>query len=371
MVAWCFVGVACFSGAELPKYIRVSVLNNASSLVLRISGNFEIKDGLHHQVLYQGKGLATTVTVYKGGISIGPVNCLTQRIFVKTWGPDEIILNGRVFKGDMLLIRDSNRLSAVNYVELEDYIKGVLYHEVSHYWPEEALRAQAVVSRTFVLYQAQANTKNDFDVTNDTYSQLYGGLTSERFRTNRAVDETRRQVLTYKKKLFPTYFSATCGGHTEDSSVLWNISLPPLKGVVCEFCKESPHYNWHVVLSQDEVRDKLKAAGYKVKKVKSIEIQSRDSSGRITGLKLIDDDRETKIKAKDFRSIIGSTVIRSTNFTVSPAGDDLVFEGFGWGHGVGMCQWGSYFFAKAGRTHQEILKYYYPGSALISLDTLR
>jgi stage II sporulation protein D len=295
------------------------------------------------------------------------LNLNTEKILIKADDPEAICVNERRFRGNIQFIKKDNaRFLAINYIELEDYIKGVLYHEASHYWPMEALKAQAVAVRTFALYQMQENASLDYDVTSDIYSQVYGGKTSERYRTNRAVAQTSGQILVYQDKVFPAYYHATCGGHTEDASLLWKTDIVPLKGVVCGFCKDSPHFNWHYVLSLAQIQEKLAGAGYKAGNIKDVVILNRNKSGRATDLKIITTQQEMKISAKDLRNILGPNMVRSLDFTVNIIDHDIVFEGLGWGHGVGMCQWGSYFMAKQGRNYQEILKYYYPGSYFLN-----
>ena len=157
-----------------------------------------------------------------------------------------------------------------------------------------------------------------------------------------------------------TFNHATCGGYTEDASLLWNINIPPLKGVVCYFCQDSPHFNWQEVESFTEIKEKLRKSGYSIDNLKEIVILERDGSSRIKDLKILTDTGELKISAKDFRNIIGPNLIKSTNFNLSIEKQDVVFEGKGWGHGVGMCQWGAYFMAKQGFSAPQILEYYYP-----------
>jgi stage II sporulation protein D len=253
----------------------------------------------------------------------------------------------------------------VNDIELEDYVKGILYHEVSHYWPQEALKAQAVVCRTYALYQMGENSGRDYDVTSDVSSQVYGGRAAERYRTNMAVDETKGVVLVYNGNIFPAFFHATCGGNTENAALLWNIDLPALRGVVCGFCQRSPHLKWYRVIALEELKDTLVKAGYRLGgDIQAIEILGTTGSGRVKELKLQTTKDGLVISAKDFRNALGPNSIKSTNFKVSISGSDAVFEGLGWGHGVGMCQWGAYFMAKDGRSFQDILKYYYPGAEL-------
>jgi stage II sporulation protein D len=348
--------------AQSAGYIRVAVLQDVPSLNLKVLGRYEIIDSVTQKALSGGYNLKTTVTAYKNEILLGKITSNTPKLFIKTNEAGIILINGRRFRGNIELIKKENaRLMAVNYIGLEDYIKGILYHEASHYWPMEALQAQAIVSRSYAVYQMHENKLKDYDVTSDIYSQVYGGKASERARTNNAVDATSGEVIAYKNKVVPAYFHAVCGGHTEDASLLWDIDLPPLKGVSCNFCKDSPHFNWHYVLTLEEIEQKLLDAGLKISGIKHIAILGKDTSGRITDLNIVSGKKDFKISAKDFRNIIGPNIIKSTNFSVNVIKHDAVFEGFGWGHGVGLCQWGAYFMAKQGYTTEQILKYYYPG----------
>lgn len=357
----------CF--AQQPNNIRVAILQDAPSFWLKINGNFEISNSLNNEIIYRGRNFNATVTSSKEEILLGNIKCRTSKLFIKPANPDAVVIDGRRFRGSFQFIKKENsRLLVINFIEIEDYIKGILYHEVSHYWPMEALKAQAIVCRSYALYQMQQNKLKDFDVTCDIYSQVYGGLTSERYRTNKAVRDTKGEILTFEGKVLPAYFHATCAGRTEDASLLWNINLAPLKGVTCGFCKESPHFNWHYVLTLDEIRDKLNSSGNKIKKITGILILGRDPSSRVTDLKILTDSGELILPAKDFRNIISPNIIRSTNFSLSIVKEDVVFEGVGWGHGVGLCQWGAYFMAKSGKTHQKILEYYYPATRISNIN---
>jgi len=350
---------SCFASA--PQYIRVAIITDVESLRIKIKGSYEVRDATTQKLLFRAKNLNSLVSVYRGGILIGKDQFNAYKVTLKSSDPDEVVIDGRTYRGDVQFRINSNgKLLVVNWVEIEPYVKGILYHEVSHYWPMEALKAQAIVCRTYALYSREENKHKDFDVTSDVYSQVYGGRASERYRTNRAVEATRGKVLTFKDKVIPAYFHATCGGRTEDASVLWNIDLIPLKGVVCDFCKESPHFKWHNVLPLSEVKDKLLASGFRVGEIKDIVVMDRNKSGRVMELLVSSVLGDIKIPAKDFRHLIGPNIIRSNNFSVIVLKGHAVFEGLGWGHGVGLCQWGAYFMAKSGYSADQILKHYYP-----------
>lgn len=368
ILAFSFQLLAISYAVLIQRYIRVNILQDTASVRIKVNGSYEIQDLRTKRVLYRGKNLNTTVTSFKDNTLIERVSSPADKILIKSLDARTFMVNDRYFKGDVQILRQQDqRLSVINYIELEDYVKGILYHEASHYWPMEALKAQAITCRTYAVYQMRENRLKDYDVTSDIYSQVYGGFTSERYRTNKAVDETSEKILTYQDKVFPAYFHATCAGHTEDASLLWNIDIAPLKGVACSFCKESPHFNWNYVVSKKEIEEKLVKAGYNISNIKEIIIMGRDKSGRIIELKIRSPKKEVKITAKDFRNIASPNLIKSTNFNLSIINDDLVFEGFGWGHGVGLCQWGAYFMAKKGFSAGEILKFYYPQSNVKNL----
>ena len=227
----------------------------------------------------------TTVTSYKAGILIGEKSLNADWILIVGKGDSLIFINGRTFRGEILIIRENNgMLTVVNRISLEDYIRGILYNEASHYSPMEALKAQAIVSRTYAVYSMQQNKFKAFDVTNDVYSQVYGGSKSERFRTNQAVDETLGKVIVFEGKVIPAYFHATCGGHTEDASLLWKINIPPLKGVVCGYCKDSPHFNWHEVIFTGDIRQDLVDVGYHIGVINNIMSMGKDDIRKDQGI---------------------------------------------------------------------------------------
>jgi stage II sporulation protein D len=254
---------------------------------------------------------------------------------------------------------------------VDEYVSGVLYHEVAPWWPMEALRAQAIVARTFALYQAKVNAHKDYDLVSTAYSQVYGGRTSERGRTSKAVRLTKNKVLTYKNKIFPTFYHATCAGHTENAANLWNINIPPLRGRECRFCQRSPHFKWKKNISLKGIEEALEKANFKVGLIKSIKVLDRDISKRITDLEITSTRGRIKVDANHFRLAVGPNLIKSTNFTVEIKRREAYFSGLGWGHGVGMCQWGAFFMAKKRFNAEQILGYYYPESRLRNIEDIR
>ncbi|MFH1783123.1 MAG: SpoIID/LytB domain-containing protein [Candidatus Omnitrophota bacterium] len=340
--------------------LRVLVLKNAASLRLHIKGEYRIADLIKDEVIEEGKYLREKVISVQGldrkGIKIMPKE--RTRVYI----------NNRQFRGDIDIVKDDkNKLLVINHIDIEEYLYGVLYHEVSHKWPMEALKAQAITARTYALYQKITTTNKYFDLTSDIYSQVYGGQTSETWRTNQAVNFTRGMVLTYEGKIFPTYFHATCGGYTERAGNVWDIDLPPLYGRKCEYCSFSPHYTWKKDFLTKDIEDRLKKSGYDIK-MSSIKILERDSSGRVSKISIKSDKDEVVLTGNKFRLAVGPNLIRSSNFTVKLGGKYIFFEGKGWGHGVGMCQWGAYGMSRKGWKVDNILEFYYPGAKIMRIN---
>ena len=352
--------------------VRIAVITDASEVSLKIKGRYNIYalpllEPLGERVELKKVNIKPT----QSGILIGsePFNIYGVRI--KTSGEANTYINGRRFRGDIDIIRTEKiKLLVINHLDIEDYLNGVLYHEVSHLWPMEALKAQAIASRTFAVYRTIESIGKDYDLTSDVYSQVYGGRTSEKSRTNRAVKETAGKILIYRDKVLPAYFHATCGGHTEDASVLWRIDMPPLKGRPCNYCGQSPHFKWVASIPLADIEKILNDNGYKINDIQNIEVSAKNVSGRADSVGVVNSLGTERIPANKFRLAVGPNLLRSTNFEVVIRGDRALFNGRGWGHGVGMCQWGAYYMSKKGFSCDEILQFYYPGATIVDMKYL-
>ncbi len=352
--------------------LRILVIDNKNSVLMVIKGSYRIYSTSSDKPLTGGYILHTIASASDQGIMFGQRDLKFSKIRVVVPESAYIYIDGRAFRGSVDILRKDNmKLMVINRCPLEEYLYGVLHNEISHRWPIEAIKTQAIAARTFALYQARQNKSQGYDLTNDIYSQVYSGATSERWATTRAVKLTAGKVLTYKSDIFPAYYHATCGGHTEDASNLWNIDLPCLKGAACNYCKESPHYKWTKSIPLNDIGKKLDDNGYKLGSIKEVSALSRNNSGRIDKIEIKDDAGVSCIlTAKDFRQMMGPNDIRSANFEPSISGDKLVLKGIGWGHGVGMCQWGAKGQSEKGKTAEEILEFYYPGTEITTIDKI-
>ncbi len=347
--------------------IRVSVLKDVDHFTIAVDGRHTILDYNTGEKVGVGiRLLPATVSFNNGKIRIGDRLYDNPRLIVEPRRDATIRVNDKHFRGIMVIINTGDSLTVVNSIEIEQYIKGVLYHEVSDKWPLEAIKAQAVATRTYALYSIETFAARDFDVTNDVYSQVYGGKTAERYQTNLAVQKTKGEVLTYKGKIFPAFFHANSGGVTESAAELWNVDIAPLKGgVESIYSVNAPHYRWRRNYRLKDIQDVLNKQGVKVGLIKSIRVKEYNGSGRVRSLEVI--DRENKIfqvEGKVFREALGPNVLKSNKYKVEMKGYYVDLVGYGWGHGVGMCQWGAYNMSRMKFSYKQILQFYYPGSSI-------
>jgi stage II sporulation protein D len=345
------------------------VSSQAKEAVISVTGTFTLRDPDTRKVFYTGADSAVTINCNRISLPEGKVFS-QKKCLVEADNPDGLVLNGRGFRGVLFFAVSASGLRIINSVELEDYIKGIAVRETSHYWPEEALRAQAVVFRTYAVYSMRQFAKRDYDVAADTSSQVYGGRPAERYRITDAVDQTKGEVLMFGNEVLPAFFHSTCGGATAAATQVTDNEVPGIGAVVCGYCKRSPYWMWELALKKKEIETALRKKGFSIAAIADVRVLSVDSYGRASLVKITTASGPVIVKARDLRASIGPERFKSTLFSVRDDGDRAVFTGRGWGHGVGLCQWGAYEMAKQGFSYKEILSYYYPGSVIIPLREL-
>ena len=370
------------------------------------------------------------------------------------------------FRGNIRIAGTADGLSVINVVDSEAYLRGVLKMEANPAWPTEALKAQAIVSRTYALRRISGSNGREYDVSDSTESQVYRGVNAEDPRCDAAIRSTHGMVLSYGGSIAFTPFHSDSGGNTADIRDVWGGSYPYLSGSKEPVSYASPNSDWERRLSASEIESILLRLKKSVGRVSNISVQTSDRAGRAVQLLVSGSNGRASVKAHDFRMAAGSSVIKSTMFSVtasgapsiasaapapksrpqeivgntqtsgknrsiplsttpmsfreeqalmtlteqgafsteelldmlkrpetrkgylieainrskgsnrprvtpptepysgSGGGQSFLFTGKGWGHGVGMSQWGAKSLAEAGWSHKKILQHYFPGTEL-------
>lgn len=350
--------------AAPPPEIRVLMLSG--------TGNVTI-DGLGHYLKVHTNrkefGLGKKVNVYAGksGLMIDDTSFGKEIYFTNPIR--EYRVGERTLRGNLAIIwKNSSSLSVVAKFPLEEYITGLINSEIQSSWPMESIKAQAVAARTYAMKQIEgaksAQTEKTYDITSTTLDQVYKGSHMEDSRSEMAVKSTRGELLLRNGKIFTAYYHSMCGGETEHANNVWSGEEgPPV--VKDPYCKHAPKFNWSFQMPISRFTETLRKEGTSLGKVETIATSGLSDSPRVAELVVEDNSGMRMIKATDLRRIFGYQNIRSTWFDAALKGKNIIFTGRGYGHGVGLCQWGMKAQAEKGKSYREILNFYYPDAKIV------
>ena len=371
--------------------VRVLLLNDVTEFIFSCDESITVTDSdaqlrLNH---FGAPDEPAPISLASGRISFGRWSCSAEQLNISPDSNAIVSVNGRRYRGQLQLVtaRDGNSFDVVNVVGVEEYLAGVIGAEMPSYWEPQALEAQTIAARTYCLYiKKRFGANRHWDVRKTAANQVYNGVSEESQAVWRAIGETAGKVLVCKqagadKDIFPSYYGSVCAGHTESSENVFGDSFKPLQGVACKYCAKiakRDFLNWpSVYVPKAKLYSKLVARYPSLKRLKNIEEITAISSSRydgltrITRIKLTDaNGASDTLRAEDFRLAVDPTghKIKSAAFEIQNAGGRWAFvSGKGYGHGVGMCQCGAEGLARKGRTTEQILSFYYPGSKIKKL----
>lgn len=286
---------------------------------------------------------------------------------IDVWAPGGLLVDGRRLPGRIRISARNGGIRAVAVVPLEEYVAAVLSREASPTFLPEALSALAVAVRTYTLLAMASPRDPDYDVVAGVEDQVFEGVEGVGPGFRAAAAATRGEALYYGGGLARTVYHSTCGGRTEGSAFAWGTDLPYLRSVVCEDCRKSPVWRWEYRMGREEGRRVALALGVRAGTDLGFGIAGRTPSGRARYVRLTSGGVTRELKAAQFRKAVGYRRMRSLWAEIVPVGDGWLFTGNGYGHGVGMCQWGANGMAESGASYREILARYYPLTRVASL----
>lgn len=321
--------------------------------------------------------------------------------YIKSWQGNvegTILLDSKPYRGAIKIVpTSSGGMMLINEVSIEEYLYGVVPAEVSPSWPQEALKAQAVAARTYALYNMKQSAAKAYDVQPTTNHQVYNGQAAEFNSTTKAVDDTKGMVVQYKGQPIEALFHSNAGGYTENSENVWGSNVPYLRGVkdYADYKQSGDSFAWTVKLTRAEMEAKLRVAGKDVGTLKEIKLSTlrqrpmkfkdRGVSGRVMTADFVGNKKTLTLTGETIMKIFG---LKSTLFdfyvnvkvpstadsfknpkayhTFKKATDTVSIRGYGWGHGLGLSQWGAAAMAAKAPTsakdyYKTILTHYYTG----------
>jgi len=393
----------CFRLAEgqaehtIPAFVRIGLAEGQSSLTLILPAGTAA--GTAQGTIWRVETATTLIC------TMGSDGSIVSGIFSYGPGPVRFDAPGgflawglRRYRGDLVIKRGIKGLSLINEVSVEDYLRGVLPAEISPEWPPAALMAMAMAARTFTIDHLGVHQGEGYDLCSSVHCQVYAGVNLEAGTTNSAVIATEGKVMTYQGRAIAAFYHAASGGHTEDVNAVWGTAPQKYLSGVPDPNEKSPYSQWETILTWPDLQDSVEKKYPQLGRLLSMSILERAGSGRIKTIELTGSLGRIKLGGETFRFLLGlrsSLVDLAVEYgltpnlnpqdlagapimqTLAPTAEApwfgifdaewnltpvrLIIEGRGWGHGVGMSQWGAKSLAEQGYTWDMILKYYYQG----------
>jgi len=318
--------------AEKQTILRVGIFLNQTEINIGGDGTFKIYNLKSNNLVSEEVNKIIKILPHNKGIDILGKGVYSGPIKIVPVGNTKIIVvfNGQKYryrgKIEIDIDKEHRKLNVINIIGIEEYLYGVLKKEISPRWPAEALKAQAIAARTFAIFNMNKYIDKGYNICASTNSQAYGGVNHEDPLTNKAVDETRGVIMTYKGKPINAVYHSDSGGYTEDSENVWGSFLPYLRSVKSKFEEKvfPPYHTWTCSIDEKDLTKKLQKQGYTINSVVSIEPVNKSETGRISELAFITDNNEViNMKANNFRSLIGTDLIRSTLFSIKVIGKEI------------------------------------------------
>jgi stage II sporulation protein D len=372
--------------------VRIGLAVGGVSAVISGDAGLSVTDPSGAHLAAVSAGESWRVAAAGSGLAIsGPGGGSSTSEIIDVTGADTgalVRVNGRPYRGVIEIFRDRTGITVVNRLPMEVYLRGVVSTEMGRRAPTEleALRAQAVVSRTYALRHLRRWDVQGFDLYATVADQVYGGAGRETPEGNDAVLATRGRVLMYDGQPIDAFFYSTCGGRTADGTEVFRAadrpylrSVPDVADDGTAYCSISPRFRWRETWGGDELRAILRRtlptvglAGSDADEVTDVRVAYRTPSGRVGQLAIGLRRSEVQVDGPKVRQVLRSTsgdILRSSAFALTATRGGarvtrLVADGAGAGHGVGFCQWGAVGRSRTGQDYEHILAAYYPGTVL-------
>ena len=381
-------------GVGVEPSLRIGLVVGAASVDLGGSAGVTVSGPDRAMVARLAPGITARATPRPGKVLVtgaGPgAKAEAATLVIRAEPGGFVLVNGRDYRGEIVLFRDRTGITVINRIGIEDYLAGVVSAESGIKDPRdvEALRAQTIVARTYALRNARRRETEGFDLYASVEDQVYGGVGAETALGRDAVALTRGQVVTYQGELIDAFYSSTCGGRTSiGTEIFKGANRPYLRSIDDAprggpaYCSISPRYTWREEQSGEVLRATLRKTlpvvaqvpGAEAEGLRNLAINGRTPSGRVAALNIALKQRTVSIDGPQVRYVLrlpDGRLLWSTLFTMNVRTkggkvSGIVLDGHGSGHGVGLCQWGAIGRARAGQQASEIITAYYAGTTIV------
>ena len=377
--------------------VRIALATAHAAPEVGATGSWRLYEGGSDGVMMRATGSETWVVQRAGGVlravrdgggsTLPPADVLVAR-------PAEpgamLVFAGRRYRGEIAFMATDSGVLVINRLPLEQYLRGVVPLEIGDRTPaeREAVAAQAVAARSYTYIRLSTAAARPYDLGATVLDQVYGGADAEKPVADAAIAETRGLVLRYNGRIVNTPYHSTCGGTTAEAPEIWRSAGEPFLKRVSDripgtdrfYCDVSPRFRWTRTYTAPELsrvlerylRSYAAVPAGRIGTVRDVRPDGTTASGRTEAMVIVTDRGRHRVRGNDMRFVLrspGGEILNSTYFSLAPtvrsgALTRLVISGHGYGHGVGMCQWGAIGRARAGHDFRTILETYYPGTVV-------
>lgn len=340
--------------------ISIWKVSSAKGIILK---NFKAGERL----LFPG---TVTVEYRSGTLFVNKHKTAAQQLMME---PVEgfLHLNGNEYAGTMLFVADKKKGYCISQLDIESYIGSVLRCESWPGWPIEVNKAFAIACRSYLVAKIALATRKGqpFHIKNTNIHQTYNGVhtSSELLK---AVDETKGLILTHNKQPIEAMFDSCCGGVIPAHIAGVDFTKAPYlaRSYPCDYCKSCKIYSWHAEYPLNQVAQMMRKAGIKVNSVDGIEVIKYDKAGLVSEVMVKDGKKKYKLNGKQCYALFDK--VHSFCYTIKKVNKSLVLTGRGYGHHLGICQWGARRMLDHGATYRDILDFYYPHTEYMRLSAI-
>ena len=349
--------------------IRIGLVDGAQSVEIAVSGGHTAYAADGRLLFRADLAIGWRLTAGRSGaILVEHRDLEASEMRIVSDPGARVSVRGRPYRGDLRILARASGLTVINRLGLEEYLLGVVPVEMPPSWPLEALKAQAVIARTYAIRNLGQFESSGYDLCADQRCQVYAGLGAESVRTTRAVGETRGLIALWQDRPAATFYHSDSGGHTASSAEVWGGALPYLPGVPDPYGAASPRRAWTFSLRAGVLGQYLSGMGRPVGEPRALSLAGYTASGRASVLTVTGSAGRVELTGAELRGLLQRMGIFSTRLrldaTRAESGTTFILSGSGWGHGVGLSQWGAREMADRGMGFERILAHYYPGISL-------
>lgn len=349
-------------------HVKVLLKKHSDGALVEVKGPYKVVDPFTQSVVSSGiKGKRFFLYPHEDGLKWGEdFPGIYQIKIIPTKASSSILIDGVQYKGTVEIYHVDNHINVINEVDVENFLKSTLTTKFSPSYELAVFDALAIVARTNLYYHIQHNERAFWHIFADDYDYKGHAITQFNSQVEKAVDSTKFLVMTYEKKPFPTTWSANCAGKTASYPAIFRKQAPSPSGIKSPFAEKiRKESHWSFSVPKSKIANLAQT-----NRVTNLDLFVDHSSEKVYGVRIHDGSHTKELDFPKLQSALGKENLLSNDFTIRVDANNVIFDGYGEGHGVGLCIYSAMQMAKRGDTAPEILGVFFPETHIEQLRSI-